>query len=103
MKLTRMKTLPFKLMVFLLYSSHPSIIREGGDTHLVLGPLSKRLQMSKSRLVDYLTWLEQEGLLSFSRPDNNTAVVTLASPKSTTASLEASIGPRIGQTPQVVP
>jgi hypothetical protein len=84
MKQTRTKTLPYKLMVFLLYSQHSSIRRQGDLVHIKLGPLSVRLQVSKSRLAGYIHWLANEGLLTLAHQDASGAIVALAAPTSRT-------------------
>jgi hypothetical protein len=84
MKQTRTKTLPYKLMVFLLYSQHPSIRRQGDLVHIQLGPLSVRLQVSKSRLAGYLHWLANEGLLTLAHLGPDVTIVALAAPTSRT-------------------
>lgn len=58
------RVMPFKIWIFLLFSKHPSLSREGASATVQLTAFARRLHVSKARLMEHLSWLEAEGLIA---------------------------------------
>lgn len=79
-KPVRNRLIPYKLLVLLLYGKQPFLHREGPTITLQLGPLSRHLRVSSSRLRDQLDWLFLNHYFSSVVMSRGVAEVTLTPP-----------------------
>jgi hypothetical protein len=79
-KPVRNRLIPYKLLVLLLYGKQPFIHREFHKITLQLGPLSRHLRVSSSRLRDQIDWLLSNSYLSSVAMSRGVAEVTLTPP-----------------------
>lgn len=64
-RLIKHKTIPFKLLVYLLYHIKPWIIRhDDGSCTLLTGQCARALRTSVSRLAEYMTHLAQANYIT---------------------------------------
>jgi hypothetical protein len=74
-------TQPYKVMIFLLYSDLPYIVRRSPTQLLVkVGPLARRLRVSNARLFGYFEFLRDNNYLETLEVDRGLALVTIRVP-----------------------
>jgi len=76
----RNRLIPYKLLIILLYGEFPFISRNEGSITLYLGPLSRHLRVSSSRLRDQIDWLLINRYFSSVAMSRGVAVVDLKLP-----------------------
>lgn len=76
----RNRLIPYKLLVIMLYGQFPFISRNEESVTLYLGPLSRHLRISSSRLRDQIDWLLTNRYLSSVAMSRGVAVVDLRLP-----------------------
>jgi len=63
-KQTRGKTLPFRILIVLLYGSHGFASWQGDRVEVVTGPLARMLRTTNDRIISYFEWLAEKGYVS---------------------------------------
>ena len=76
----RNRLIPYKLLILMLYGEHHFINRSGPSVTLNLGPLSRHLRVSSSRLRDQLDWLLTNRYFSSVAMSRGVALVDLRLP-----------------------
>lgn len=79
-KPVRNRLIPYKLLVLALYGDYPFISRDETSIILYLGPLSRHLRISSSRLRDQIDWLLTNRYFSSVAMSRGVAIVDLRLP-----------------------
>jgi hypothetical protein len=88
----RNRLIPYKLLILMLYGDHHFVSRTGLSVILYLGPLSRHLRISSSRLRDQIDWLLTNRYLSSVAMSRGVAIVDLRLP--------AGLSPAGGSSPE---